>query len=182
MVSVCLPSDASRNTILLGFLLPWKWGISSRLLQQSAATAPYFGRGVSPHHSPSWPWIWDRSSRPFCIHSATADWLFFIFSRFLLKISCVFSMSLVYLSETPFCFQDFESFLLSLFWILFQVDSQSPPLLFGMVGIYHVPLPAEYFSAFSFCSDFCVWGGLSVGCKFVGPLYCGACSLWVGLD
>ena len=30
-------------TILLGFLLPWVWGISSRLLQQSAAAAPYLG-------------------------------------------------------------------------------------------------------------------------------------------
>ena len=28
-------------TILLGFLLPWTWGISSRLLQQSTAAAPY---------------------------------------------------------------------------------------------------------------------------------------------
>ena len=35
-------------TVLLGFLLPWMWGISSRLLQQSAAAAPYLGRGVSP--------------------------------------------------------------------------------------------------------------------------------------
>ena len=36
-------------TVLLGFLLPWTWGISSRLLQQSAAAAPYLGRGLSPH-------------------------------------------------------------------------------------------------------------------------------------
>ena len=35
-------------TILVGFLLPWTWGISSGLLQQSTATAPYLGRGVSP--------------------------------------------------------------------------------------------------------------------------------------
>ena len=45
-------------TILLGFLLPWMWGISSWLLQQSAATAPYLGRGVSPHRYPSWPGMW----------------------------------------------------------------------------------------------------------------------------
>ena len=38
-------------TILLGFLLPRTWGISSWLLQQSAAAAPYLGRG-----RPSWPW------------------------------------------------------------------------------------------------------------------------------
>ena len=51
-------------TILLGFLLPWAWGISSWLLQQSAATAPYLGREVSPHVCPSWPWTWSSSSRP----------------------------------------------------------------------------------------------------------------------
>ena len=34
--------------ILLGFLLPWMWGISSRLVQQSAASAPYLGHGVAP--------------------------------------------------------------------------------------------------------------------------------------
>ena len=43
-------------TVLLGFLLPWTWGISSRLLQQSIAAVPYLGQGVSPHHCPSWPW------------------------------------------------------------------------------------------------------------------------------
>ena len=32
-------------TVWLGFLLPWTWGISSRLLQQSAAAAPYLGWG-----------------------------------------------------------------------------------------------------------------------------------------
>ena len=53
-------------TILLGFLLPWMWGISSRLLQQSAATAPYLGQGVSPHCCPSWPWTWTSSSWPSC--------------------------------------------------------------------------------------------------------------------
>ena len=32
-------------TILLGFFLPWAWGISSRLLQQSTAAAPYLDEG-----------------------------------------------------------------------------------------------------------------------------------------
>ena len=78
-------------------------------------------------------------------------WLtLFISSRSLLNFSCIFSILVSRLSVTPFCFQDFGSFLHSLFWILFQVDSLSPPLLFGLVGICHVPLPAEYFSAFSF--------------------------------
>ena len=39
-------------TVLLGFLLPWTWGISSQLLQQSVAAAPYLGWGVSPHGRP----------------------------------------------------------------------------------------------------------------------------------
>ena len=38
---------------------------------------------------------------------------------------------------------------------------------FGLVGIYPVPLPAEYFSAFSSCLYCCVWGGLSVFWQFV---------------
>ena len=61
-------------SVLLGFLLPWTWGISSRLLQQSIASAPYLGRGVSPYHSPSWPWMWNNSSRPSCAFAATAPW------------------------------------------------------------------------------------------------------------
>ena len=51
----------SCNTYRLGFLLPWTWDISSRLLQQSAAAAPYFETVLSrkvlvllpslgPHH------------------------------------------------------------------------------------------------------------------------------------
>ena len=58
-------------TILLGFLLHWAWGISSRLLQQSAATAPYLGRGIAPHRRPSWPSTWDSSSRTSCARAAT---------------------------------------------------------------------------------------------------------------
>jgi len=87
-----------------------------------------------------------------------------------------------YLSVTPFCFQDFGSFSLSLFGILYQVDSLFLPLLFDLLGIYPVPLPAGYFSAFSSCLDCCVWGGLSVFWQFVVPVYCGVSSLWVGLD
>ena len=39
-------------TIWLELLLRWTWGISSGLLQQSTAAAPYLGRGVSSHHHP----------------------------------------------------------------------------------------------------------------------------------
>ena len=60
--------------ILLGCLLPWMWGISSRLLQQSAAAAPYLRQGVSSHSRPSWPWTWSSSSRPPCTHAVAAPW------------------------------------------------------------------------------------------------------------
>ena len=60
---------------------------------------------------------------------------------------------------TLFCSQDFKPCLLSLFWIIFQVDSLSPPLLFALLSFYHVPSPAEYYSTFSFCLDFCNWTG-----------------------
>ena len=76
-------------------------------------------------------------------------------------------MSPGYLSVTPLCFHDFGSISLSLFRILYQVDSLSLPLLFGLVGIYPVPLPAGYFSAFSSCLYCCVWGGLSIFWQFV---------------
>ena len=67
----------------------------------------------------------------------------------------------------PFCFQDFGSFSLSLFGILYQVDYLSLLLLFGLVGIYPVPLPAGYSSVSSSFLYCCVWGGLSVFWKFV---------------
>ena len=52
---LCCP--LATLTVLLGFLLSWTWGISSRLLQQSAASAPSLGRGLSPHCRPSIPSI-----------------------------------------------------------------------------------------------------------------------------
>ncbi|CAI9181569.1 unnamed protein product [Rangifer tarandus platyrhynchus] len=45
---------------------------SSWMGKQSAATAPYLGRIVSPHGSPSD--LWSSSSRPSCDHAATASW------------------------------------------------------------------------------------------------------------
>ena len=52
----------SAPTVLLGFLLPWTWGLSSQLFQQSAATAPDLGHGVSPDDLCSWIWTWGMSS------------------------------------------------------------------------------------------------------------------------
>ena len=62
-------------TVLLGFLLPWSWGISSWLLQQSTANAPYLEWGVSPHGRPSWPRMWSSYSWPSCAHAGTAPWM-----------------------------------------------------------------------------------------------------------
>ena len=109
-------------------------------------------------------------------------WFFFP-PMSLFNFSCIFSILVSRLFIcTSTLFSKFWIFLLWLFWILFQLDSRSPPLLFGLVAFYHVPLPAEYISAFSSCLGSCVWDGLSVCWKFVVPLYCGGSSLWVRLD
>ena len=81
----------------------------------------------------------------------------------------------------PFWFQDFGSFSLSLFGILYQVDSLSLPLLFGLVSIYPVPyllgiplsLHPVYIAVFgvAFLYSGSLWSSL----------YCGVSSLWVGL-
>ena len=72
---VC-PLMPSCNTYCLGFLLLWMWDISSPLLQQSAAAAPYLGWG-----RPSWSWVWSNSSRPSCTCAATAPWTWGCSSR-----------------------------------------------------------------------------------------------------
>ena len=71
--SVCLPSDALSQHLpsYLGFSY---LGLSLWLLQQSAASACYLERGVSPHGRPSWPWTWSSSSWPSCAWAATAPW------------------------------------------------------------------------------------------------------------
>ena len=81
----------------------------------------------------------------------------------------------------PFLFQDFGSFPLSIFEILSQVDSLLLSLLFGLVGISPVPLPAEYSSVSSSWLYCCVWGSISISGSLWSSLYCGISSLWVGL-
>ena len=49
----------------------------------------------------------------------------------------------------------------------------SLPIWFGLVGIYHVYLPAEYFSAFSSCL-----GLLCLGWPFCMLEVCGSSFLW----
>ena len=68
-------------TVLLGFLLPWTWGVSSWLLLQSAAAAPYLEQGLSPHHHPSRPRTCNSSSRSSSTHAATTPWMWGCSSR-----------------------------------------------------------------------------------------------------
>ena len=108
---------------------------------------------------------------------------YFISSRSLLNPSCIYS---ILVARLFIC----NSILFSRFLIIFTIiilnyfsgRPLSLPLLFCLVGINPVPLPAEYFSAFSSCLGCCVWGGLSVFWQFVVPLYCGGSLLWVGLN
>ena len=65
--SLCCP--LATPTVLLRFLLPWTWGISSRLLQQSAATARYLGWSC-----PSLTWMGSSSSRSSCTRTAANPW------------------------------------------------------------------------------------------------------------
>ena len=67
-------------------------------------------------------------------------------------------------SMPPFLLQDLESSLLSLLWILFQVDCLSPLHLVVLVGFYLAPSAATYFFVISFCQTYCVCGLLSIGC------------------
>ena len=88
----------------------------------------------------------------------------------------------------PFYFQDFGSFSLSLFGILYEVGSLSLPLLFGLVGIYPVPLPAGYSSVSSlvyiavfgvvFLYSGSLWSSLYCGVFFIVEFpHCGWGSL-----
>ena len=76
-------------TFLPGVLLPCTWGISSRLLQESAAAAPYLGWGVSSHSCPSWPWMWSTFSPPSCTSAAATPWRWGCSSRLLPLTSCM---------------------------------------------------------------------------------------------
>ena len=119
--------------------------------------------------------------------SSNIDWLFFISYRSLLNISWIFSILVSRLFTS-------NSILFSRFWIILTIIlntffsgwlpiSYSFFFFFGLVGIYHAPLHAEYFSAFSFCLDCCVWGALSVGWMFMVCLYCGLAPVCgIGLD
>ena len=127
------------------------------------------------------------ASRVFLISFIIHYILTLISSRSLLNLSCIFS---ILVSRLFICvsilISRFWSFSLSLFRILYQVDSLSLLLLFGLVGMYPVFCLFVCFFFFTcwvflclfICLYWCVWGGLSV---FWSSLYCEVSSLWVGL-
>ena len=103
-------------------------------------------------------------------------WLFFISSRSLLNISCIFS---ILFSSLFIC----NSILLS-FWIIFTIftiiilNSFSGRLPISSSCVWFGGHLSCFFTCcivlyLFFCLDCCVWGGLFVGWKFVVPL-CGA--------
>ena len=106
---------------------------------------------------------------------------FFVSSRSLLKLSCIFSIlvSRIFICDS-ILFSSFGSFSLSLFGILYQVDSLSLPLLFGLVGIYlflyllGIPLSLHLVYIAVFGVAFLYSGSLW------SSLYFGVSSLWVG--
>ena len=63
-LSVCplMPSLSAYHLTWVSLTLAWD--ISSWLLQQSPATAPYLGHGVAPLSHCPWPCMWVCSSRP----------------------------------------------------------------------------------------------------------------------
>ena len=65
-------------TVLLGFLLPWTWGISSQLLQQSAAATPYLEHGVVPLSRtcvPLHPIYWNLHKTPMGFGDLPGWWM-----------------------------------------------------------------------------------------------------------
>ena len=87
----------------------------------------------------------------------------------------------VYLSVPPFYFQDFESFLLSLLWILFQIDCLFPLHLFGLMGFYLCFfIWGMFLCLFIFFNLLCLWSpffgldGYSTQLWSLPP--------WMGLD
>ena len=150
-------------TVLLGFLLPWTWGISSWMLQQSAAAAPYLGWGVSPHGCPSWPWTWSSSSWPSCT-PWTATIVFFY-------------------SPTKFCLCD-NSYCITLvhWWICSMVGLWAPwgKMSFIHHGFWMWRLLSISKAQWGVKARMLVGGSLGSSVGF----YCSLCSLtvyWISL-
>ena len=77
----------------------------------------------------------------------------------------------------PFFFWGLGSSLVSLFWILFQIDCLSPLHLVVLLGFNLSPLSATYIFVISFCQTYCLCGLLSIGCRILSSLDSGVCPL-----
>ena len=108
------------------------------------------------------------------------DWLFFVYSRSLLNISCIFSIlvSRLFVCNCIFVFKILDHLSYHYSELFFRYTPYH--LLFSLV--LSSSFTCGIFSTFSFCSDCCVWGALSIAWKFMVPLYFGVSSLWMGLD
>ena len=108
----------SVPTVFLGFFLPWLWGISSWLLQQSAASAPYLGHGAAPLGfacAPLQPLL--------CLHCTVMfDFLIWMLFSWLYPPSRIKSQLLCsstnYLMNSPLPILSYSSNLAWAFWIL----------------------------------------------------------------
>ena len=89
-------------------------------------------------------------------------------SHLALNTSCIFCIC------SSFTFQNIRSSLLSLLWILFQVDWWSLHLD-NRVCVYLVPLSATDFCVVSFCLTYCICALLFAGCKIIVNLSSGVC-------
>ena len=80
-------------------------------------------------------------------------------------------------SVPPFFFWNLGSSLLSLLWIIFQVDCLSPLHLVVLPGFYLVPSSEAYSSAISLCLIFCDCSFCSTGFKVLVLLVSAVCLL-----
>ena len=90
----------------------------------------------------------------------------------LLNISYIFSVV-----PPLYFFWDFGLPLISLVWILFQVNCLAPLYFVIVVGFYLVPSSVPYFSDLLFHLIFTVYGLFSPGCGIIVPLAYDACLL-----
>ena len=103
----------------------------------------------------------------------------------LFLISFLFLLNMLILTFSPFYFQVFRAALLSLFWILFQVDCLFPLHLFGLVSFYLTLSFVLYFSVFSyffFSLTSSSWGLIFPGFSVVFLLPFGFCLVEGNVD
>ena len=115
------------------------------------------------------------------IHYPQLKYIVFTFVYWIENFLKIMSLIIFFSWFSPFYFKGFGSSLRSLLWILFQVDCLFPLHLFGLVVFYLAPSSAAYFSVFSFCLSYCVWGLHFTGCRFVVPVVFGVCPQWLRL-